>query len=68
MLNLFKYLFQSVYDSIFIRIRDNPLTGQHRRMSDAAADIFCIHTAIKLNGRIECLYIFIRCLRKPATP
>ena len=68
MFNLFKYLFQAVYDGVFIFIRNNSLTGQHRRMGDTATDIFCIHTAIKLNRRIECFYIFIRRLRKPAAP
>ena len=59
---------QALDDGVFVFLGDDALFGQHRRMGNAAADIFSIHAAIELDGRIEFFYTFIRGLGKTAAP
>ena len=60
--------FQPGYDRILICRRNNALPFQHRRVGNAAANIFRIHAAVKLDGGVKLFYAFIRGLRKPAAP
>ena len=59
---------QAFYDGVLIRFRNDAFFGQHRRMGDAAANIFGVHPAVKLNGCIEGFYTFICGLSEPAAP
>ena len=66
--NLFINMFQPCDNGIFISFRNNALPLQHRRVGNAAANIFCIHAAVKLDRGIEFFYTFIRGLCKAAAP
>ena len=66
--NLLENSLQALDDGVFVFLGDDALFGQHRRMGNAAADIFSIHAAIELDGRIEFFYTFIRGLGKTAAP
>ena len=66
--NLLENRLQALDDGVFIFLGDDALLGQHRRVGNATANIFSIHAAIELNGRIEFFYTFIRGLGKTAAP
>ena len=67
-LDLLENNLQAFYDGVLIRFRNDAFLGQHRRMGDAAANIFGVHPAVKLNGCIEGFYTFICGLSEPAAP
>ena len=64
--NLLENGLQPLDDGIFIFLGNDALFSQHRRMGNAAADIFSVHAAIELDGRIKFFYTFIRGLSKTA--
>ena len=66
--NLLENGLQPLDDGIFIFLGNDALFSQHRRMGNAAADIFSVHAAIELDGRIKFFYTFIRGLSKTAAP
>ena len=66
--NLPVNFFQSVHNGILVVRGNNTFSGKHRRMDDAAANIFGIHSAVVLNGSVKFFYRFIRRLCKSTAP
>ena len=66
--NLLENSLQAFYDSVLVFFRNDAFFGQHRRVGNAAANIFGVHPAVKLDGCIEGFYTFICGLSEPAAP